>query len=159
MCSLNKFKRSRLETRNAMLSEDYAQQHATPPGPYVMLAVSDTGCGMDTTIQPRVFEPFFTTKGPGKWTGLCLSTVYGIVKQSGGNIWSGRELAERVLEIRPSLPVLFMSGYTDDTIVRHGLLDEKLNFRQKPFDSTSVARKVREVLDSHPTSPQRTRGL
>ena len=64
---------------------------------------------------------------------------------------SGRELAERILEVRPSLPVLFMSGYTDDAIVRHGLLDEKLNFLQKPFDSASVARKVREVLDSHPT--------
>jgi two-component system cell cycle sensor histidine kinase/response regulator CckA len=61
---------------------------------------------------------------------------------------SGRELAERVLALRPSLPVLFMSGYTDDAIVRHGLLDEKLNFIQKPFDSATVARKVREVLDS-----------
>jgi len=62
---------------------------------------------------------------------------------------SGRELAERVLEVRPKLPVLFMSGYTDDAIVRHGLLNEKLNFLQKPFDPASVARKVREVLDSH----------
>ena len=61
---------------------------------------------------------------------------------------SGRELAERVLARRPSLPVLFMSGYTDDAIVRHGLLDEKLNFIQKPFDSATVARKVRELLDS-----------
>jgi len=63
-------------------------------------------------------------------------------------LMSGRELAERVLTIRPTLPVLFMSGYTDDAIVRHGLLDETLNFIQKPFDSASVARKVREVLDS-----------
>ena len=62
---------------------------------------------------------------------------------------SGRELAERLLTVRPSLPVLFMSGYTDDAIVRHGLLDEKLNFIQKPFDAASVARKVREMLDSH----------
>jgi len=233
-----------IETRNVVHSKEYAQRHAALPGPYVMLAVSDTGCGMDATIQPRVFEPFFTTKDSGEGTGLGLATVYGIVKQSGGNIWvysevgrgstfkvylprvdevaegeevisksipkgtemvllvededqvrailkhilegqgyhvlaasngeealsisqdlerniklmitdvvmpqmSGRELAERVQAVRPNLPVLFMSGYTDDAIVRHGLLDEKLNFIQKPFDSTTVARKVREVLDSH----------
>ena len=234
-----------IETRNVVHSEEYAQRHAAQPGPYVMLAVSDTGCGIDAAIKTRVFEPFFTTKASGKGTGLGLATVYGIIKQSGGNIWvysevgrgstfkvylprvdeakeeaasvassvvpqgtelillvededqvrailkqilegqgyqvlaasngeealsisrdleldiklmitdvvmpqmSGSELAERVLTLRPSLPVLFMSGYTDDAIVRHGLLDEKLNFIQKPFDSASVARKVREVLDSH----------
>jgi PAS domain S-box-containing protein len=235
-----------IETRNVVISEDYAQRHATTAGRYVMLGVSDTGCGIDPEVKPRVFEPFFTTKGSGKGTGLGLATVYGIVRQSGGNIWvysevdrgttfkiylprvdealegedttisrtvpqgtetvllvedeeqvrailkhiledqgycvlsasngeealtisqdlgreielmitdvvmpqmSGRELAERVLELRPMLPVLFMSGYTDDAIVRHGLLDQKLNFIQKPFDSAGVARKVREVLDSQP---------
>ncbi len=233
-----------IETRNVVHSEEYAERHAALPGAYVMLAVSDSGHGMDTAIQPLIFDPFFTTKGSGKGTGLGLSTVYGIVKQSGGNIWvysevgrgstfkvylplvdemperdeeviskaipkgtetvllvedddqvrailkhilegqgyhvlaasngeealsisqdrdrdiklmitdvvmpqmSGRELAEHVLALRPNLPVLFMSGYTDDAIVRHGLLDEKLNFLQKPFDSATVARKVREVLDS-----------
>lgn len=233
-----------IEASNVELSEEYAQRHAAQPGPFVMLAVSDTGCGMDAEIQPRVFEPFFTTKGAGKGTGLGLATVYGIVKQSGGNIkiysevgqgstfkiylprvnevveapensiseplpqgtgtillvedeeqvrailehiltaqgyhvlsasngeealsiakdlgqniklmltdvvmpqMSGPELAERVLAICPNLPILFMSGYTDDAIVRHGLLDEKLNFIQKPFDSANVSRKVREALDS-----------
>jgi two-component system cell cycle sensor histidine kinase/response regulator CckA len=233
-----------IETRNAVHSEEYAQRHATVPGHFVMLAVSDTGIGMNSDVQPRIFDPFFTTKDSGKGTGLGLATVYGIVKQSGGNIWvysevgrgstfkvylprvdeviahensgplrlmpkgtetvlvvededqvriilteiltgqgynvlsasdgeqallisqnpdhdikllitdvvmplmSGRELSERVSAVFPNLPILFMSGYTDDAIVRHGLLDEKLNFIQKPFDSTSVARKVREVLDA-----------
>ncbi|MDQ2938789.1 MAG: PAS domain S-box protein, partial [Acidobacteriota bacterium] len=233
-----------IETGNAMLSEDYALRHAAIAGPYVMLAVSDTGCGMAADLQAHVFEPFFTTKGAGKGTGLGLATVYGIVKQSGGNVWlyselgkgttfkiylprvdamaadhqvsagivsapkgtetlllvededqvrkivqailedqgydvisaangeealelaaqhdseihlmitdvvmpqmSGRELADRLADIRPRLKVLYMSGYTDDAIVRHGLLDAKLNFIQKPFDAATAARKVREVLD------------
>jgi len=234
-----------IETANAILSPDYALSHGTPGGRHVMLAVSDTGCGMDAELQTHVFEPFFTTKLPGKGTGLGLATVYGIVKQSDGHIWlyseigkgtcfkiylpcvdeivsdlgssggapsvpkgtetvllvededqvrqivkaildhqgyevlaaangeealkladlhgsrirllltdlvmpqmSGRELAEQLTSKFPRLKVLYMSGYTDDAIVRHGLLDASLSFIQKPFDAASAARKVREVLDS-----------
>ncbi|MGQ9698059.1 MAG: PAS domain S-box protein, partial [Armatimonadota bacterium] len=232
-----------IETKNVEVDESYTRRHAEiQPGPYVMLAVSDTGHGMDQETLSRVFEPFFTTKGVGKGTGLGLSTVYGIVKQSGGHIWcysepgkgttfkvylpraaeaaeaaavrpagvpggtesilvveddssvrevtcsllrslgytvleaknaaealelcrqagsdlalmltdvvmpemSGRKLADAVGKLCPGLKVLYMSGYTDNTIVHHGVLDEGVQFVQKPFTRESLARKVREVLD------------
>ncbi len=235
-----------IETGNVEIDEEYIKRYPyARQGRYVLLSVSDTGCGMDEETLSHIFEPFFTTKEKGVGTGLGLSTVYGIVKQSEGHITvasevgkgttvqvylpridesvegadslppasrlhrgketvlvveddesvrelaveilsecghtaleaksgedalslleeegveidllltdvvmydtSGRELAEKLSASRPGLKVLYMSGYSEEVISHHGVLDKDIHFIQKPFTPVELTKKIREILDT-----------
>ena len=118
-----------IETANVTFDDTYATSHPEcVPGDYVLLAVSDTGQGMDEEARAHLFEPFFTTD----------------VVMPGMN---GKELRERLRTSHPELKCLFMSGYTANVIAHHGILDEGVDFLQKPFTIQTLAEKIREVLE------------
>jgi len=235
------------ETRNTELDRFYADEHAeVTAGPYIMISVSDNGCGMDAEMRDHIFEPFFTTKDKDKGTGLGLSTVFGIIKQSGGHVavysepgqgttfkiylprveaaahvqddasdealrrdcderillvedqdqvrdvvgemlesygyevlrassgeealricsteagpihllltdlvmpgMSGREVSEHLAALRPDTKCLFMSGYTDDAVVKNKVLESGTPFIHKPFTAAVLQRTIRKLLDDH----------
>jgi len=137
-----------LATANVHLDSCYAQLHPPlPPGPYVVLTVSDTGVGMDAETKARVFEPFFTTKEQGKGTGLGLATVYGIVKQSGGFIWVYSEPGEGTV-FKITMPRLDASAVVEEEeVVSVGRLPTGTETVLLVEDETRVRELLRGALE------------
>jgi CheY-like chemotaxis protein len=158
-----------IETANVTLDEGYAARHvAVKPGEYVMVAVSDTGCGMDAATRARIFEPFFTTKEQGRGTGLGLSTVYGIVKQCGGNIWvyseSGRGTTFKIYLPRhegevppagvPVEPTVTTGTETvlvveDDSLVRRYVMTQIDSLGYTTFEAANASEAL-QIIDANP---------
>ena len=137
-----------IQTANVHLDESYRREHTyINSGPYVMLSVSDTGCGMDKEILSRVFEPFFTTKEKGKGTGLGLSTVYGIVKQSGGYVFAQSEVGHGTT-FRIYLPRVEEAAQPTDTVKPCSSLMQGTETVLLVEDEESVRQLVRETLES-----------
>lgn len=137
-----------IQTASAVLDDSYRREYTyVQPGPYVMLSVSDTGCGMDKETQSRIFEPFFTTKEKGKGTGLGLSTVYGIIKQSGGYIFAHSELGHGTT-FRIYLPRVEDAAEITDTVTPSGTALEGNEIVLLVEDEESVRQLVSETLAS-----------
>jgi CheY-like chemotaxis protein len=137
-----------IEGRNIELDDSYKNEHPPViPGPYVMLAVEDTGCGMDRDTQSRIFDPFFTTKELGKGTGLGLATVYGIVKQSGGYIWVYSELGKGTT-FKVYLPRVEQSAQKSEPTEPVQLITQGCETILLAEDSESLREMAREYLES-----------
>jgi two-component system, cell cycle sensor histidine kinase and response regulator CckA len=137
-----------IEARNVVLDDSYVDAHEPViPGPYVMLAVEDAGCGMDQKTQSRIFDPFFTTKDIGKGTGLGLATVYGIVKQSGGYIWVYSELHKGTI-FKVYLPRVEQHAQESEPTEPVQLITQNCETILLAEDSASLREMAREYLQS-----------
>ncbi len=138
-----------IETNNITLDDTYCTTHpGSTPGKYAMLTVSDNGCGMDKDTEDKISEPFFTTKDAIHLAEKHLTDIDLLMTDVIMPEMNGRDLADKISAFVPDIKTLFMSGYTADVIAQHGVLEDGIDFIQKPFLSKPLCKKLREVLDS-----------